>query len=125
MFKLFEQIKEYIRLSRDVRIKRKNKNKAERAITETKDVVEWGQKATACICFYRNINMPMSARAFMRVPLEKDCDDYNKNAVCVVGEAKNCPFFPANKQCFVARQEYTVSCDNRKEFVKSVFGLGR
>lgn len=121
MGRLLDAVLCYISSSRYVRMKRKNKRAAEKAISKHMDVVEWPKKATACKCFYRNINMPMSARAFMRVPWEKDCDSFQQNAVCSVGQMKNCEYWAANKKYIAAKQEYDIACMERKAIVQSVF----
>ena len=125
MGKLLDILIEYRLLSTDVRIKRKAKIAAEEAISKYMDVVEWKKETVACRCFYRNINMPMSARAFMRVPLEKDCDNFKPDAVCDAGKITQCKFVHANEVYITAKSEYDIACTQRKQFVQSVFNFKR
>jgi len=121
MGRILDALLFYSVLSQNVRAKRRKKRVAEKAISKHMDVVEWPKKAIACKCFYRNINMPMSARAFMRVPWEKDCDSFQQNAVCSVGQMKNCEYWAANKTYIAAKQEYDIACMERKAFLQSMF----
>lgn len=118
MGKLVDAVVTFKDLTQDFLVKRKAKKVAESNIQKSKDVSSWNEKVDACECLFRNRNMPMSARAFMYIPLRKPCDHFQSETVCEVGRAIKCEYFEPHKIYVTAIYEYNVSKENLKNFLK-------
>lgn len=115
--KFIVDIKEYSRLSRNVRIARRNSRNARKNITVNLEAInlnEPEQQHGTCICHYDCV---IAGNSAVFTPYETYCELFQKTEFC--GNRK-CPKFALNVEYVAARDRYDNEVKLRREFRKNL-----